>query len=113
MEAADQGVEHGRIGVPVLAQDPGPRVLQEAVQRHAQEEKVVDVAEDGDEVRQEVGREDDVGEDEAEQRLVESRDARVAEQADEQPQEVREVQDEGRGDAQATAAAPPPEQRHR
>src|SRR5690606_9232796 len=105
-------MEHGRVGVPVLAEHTGAGVLQETVQRRPEEEEVVHVPDAGEEVRQEVGREEDVGHDEAEERLVEPRHPRVAEQPVEQPQEVGEVEHEGRGDAQG-ATAPPPEEGHR
>src|SRR5690606_27520781 len=60
VQAADQEMEHGRVGVPVLAEHTGAGVLQETVQPRPEEEEVVHVPDAGEEVRQEVGREEDV-----------------------------------------------------
>src|SRR5262245_8788738 len=78
----------------VLPDDVGGTPGDEPARRRENDDDVVDLAEHGDHIRDQVEGEDDVGESRDQHRLRPDRDPRVAKQTPVQADEVREMKDD-------------------
>ena len=76
---------------PVIEQHVAAGVRDQPLQREDQDEQIVDLAEERNEVRNEVDRHDDVRDRAGDEQLVDHRHAPVAQQPAEQPQVLRQA----------------------